>query len=122
METHRRPSEQFDESLREHVLSGVLLHMIGAPGRVDSAMHRSKFYVAGQDVQYGARRLIFDAVEQSDLVNRAQIIGLSTRGWVESRLIEHDGWTLSNDARFEDRCVKFQEVRIVVVKPFCFHG
>jgi hypothetical protein len=113
-------AEQLDESLRENVLPGVLLHVVEAARPIDAAAHLGPFGrgVALYDVEH-ALRLSVDALDDAGAAERAGVRRLPAAGRVEGRAVERDGRAAVVRARQgQDARVELGQVRVVVVEPF----
>jgi hypothetical protein len=118
MKTHRRPVKQLDESLRQYMLSGMLLHMIAAAGRINAAVRGAGRQLVLHDVKNRARLLVFNAVQQWYVVDCSEIVELASRGRIERRLIEYDRHIGAHRPVFDNRGIELEKVWIVVVEAF----
>src|SRR5262245_15858425 len=85
-------------------------------------MDRSGFDRPFQNVKDRSSSLIFEAIDHRHIVDNADVIRLPSRGWIECRFIEHSAGPAVKYACLDDVRIEFEQVRIVVIKPFCLHA
>src|SRR5437868_5645645 len=102
------------------MLARMLLHVIGAPCRIDLAMNRPRRNWVPDDVKDGSR-IILDAVHQSHTVDRPQIVRLAARCRIERRAIQNDSSPAVDDPGLENVGVEFKQVWVVIVEAFSLH-
>src|SRR5262245_54366980 len=100
----------------------MLLHMIGASGRVDSAMDWTSYDGVLNHVKNGPGGFVFDAINQGDIIDGAQIVRLTARRRIERRFVENHAKPAIHAASLESRRVKFRQVGIVVIESRCLHS
>src|SRR5215471_7607970 len=87
--TMRRRVKQFDEGLRQNMLTGVLLHVVQPPHTIDSSMNRvTDFRNRPLDNVQHAFIFGIDAINYTGVSKRPQISGLATSGWVKCSAVE----------------------------------
>ena len=115
MERERRGIERLHEGLRQHVLAGVLLHVIETPRGVDARLPRPRAGIALDPVIDPF--LLVGHLDDPRLAQRPDVMRLAARGRIEQRLREHDRATpLAHDQR-RVGSFEFEGVRVVVVEP-----
>ena len=90
MEAHRSDVQQAVERGRQHVLAGVLLHVLEAAGPVDPPAHQARLDLS-LDEMNDAAVVFVDDLDDASGAERARIERLAARGRVKGRAIEHDG-------------------------------
>jgi hypothetical protein len=99
----------------------MLLHVIATSNGIDAAMDWPRPDAAFDNMNNGAS-LIFNAIDQWHIVDQTQIIWLTAGGWIERGLVQHSAQAAAYTARFDDVCIEFQKIGIVVIKPFGLHA
>ena len=121
MKADRPRAEQLVERRRQHVLSGVLLHVVEPPGPVDLSVDhvaRSRFPVLG--VEFGHVRdrpvLFVHDVDDAEWTEQAGVERLAARRRIERRAVEREGEAIVAPIDPCDRGVKGPEIRVGVIE------
>ena len=103
------------------MLPRMLLHVIGTANSIDTAVHRAAHQLAIDQMNHRSRILVFDAIDHCRVVDRSEVIRLTSRGRIERGLVQNDTDAVRHRPCFENRGVEFEKIRIVIIKPFGFH-
>jgi hypothetical protein len=89
--------EESYECLREDVLAGVLLHVIEAPGPIDSSLDPGTYIrrASLDDMQYAVVLVVY-ALKDSFTVERSRVARLTATGWIKRGAIECHGSPTAN--------------------------
>ena len=77
MKADGRPIEKLDKGLRQHMLSRMLLHVVRTARRIDSSVNRRSGNTSLNYVDDVSAGLIFQAVNERDVVNHSKIVRLA---------------------------------------------
>jgi hypothetical protein len=99
---------------RQHVLTGVLLHVIEPTVPVDAAVHRSFRHRTVHDVKHGAVVAV-DGIDDRGGPQPSGIEGLPAGRGVKGGAIQDHGLPSVHDQPFQDGRVELAEVRVGVV-------
>src|ERR1051326_5766354 len=88
VKTHRRPVEQFDEGLRQNVLTRMLLHVIAPPLRIDDAVHGRNVEAFRHHMNDSTGGSVLGDVNHRNAVQCAEIVWLPPARGVKSSPVE----------------------------------
>ncbi len=117
MEADRPDLQQAVERRRQHVLAGVLLHVLEAARPIDPPAHRTARNLPFDHV-HDAAVVFVDDVDDAGAAERAGIERLAAGRGIEGRAVEHDGVTCGDAGHRlgrHDRGVELGGVRVGVV-------
>jgi peptide-methionine (R)-S-oxide reductase len=109
----RGSPQQLRNDGRQEVLTGMLLHVVEAPGPIDSAAHPLIKQRPAQQVSDTVP--LVDDIDDSEAAQFARVEWLTSRSGVEGRLVQVDSSAVV--ASPDDRGFEVAEIRIGVIEP-----
>lgn len=116
MKRNSLKSEELDERGGEHVLRGMLLHMIESPRPVDGAVNLRRRDWPLDNVNDFVAVLVRN-VDYSDIVQLAGVERLAARGGVKRGAIESQMPAFAGRLARDHGGVEFTQERVVVIQP-----
>src|SRR5437867_4698575 len=100
----------------------MLLHVVQPAVTIDLAVDGIPIDAFFQNMDDFSAFILFDAIDEIDAVQRAQIMELSAGCGIESRLVENHAKSLPDGLRLHDLGVELEQIRLVVVKACRLHS